>query len=85
MGATASLWRTFTVRSSSIIRRTSRKIAQLPLDFGAAPRGPVPRAPILGEHTDEILLGVLNLSERDLGALHDKGLVAGAVSGDRPG
>lgn len=48
-----------------------------PLDFAAAPRGPVPRAPILGEHTDEILLGVLKLSEREVGALHDKGLVAG--------
>ena len=48
-----------------------------PLDFGAAPRGPVPRAPILGEHTDEILLGVLRLSEREVGALHDRGLVAG--------
>ena len=56
-----------------------------PLDFGAAPRGAVPRAPVLGEHTDEILLGVLKLSERELGALHDKGLVAGAVSSPGPG
>ena len=48
-----------------------------PLDFGAAPRGTVQRAPILGEHTDEILLGVLKLGEREVGALHDKGLVAG--------
>jgi 2-methylfumaryl-CoA isomerase len=53
-----------------------------PLDFGVAPRGAVPRAPILGEHTDEILLGVLKLGERDVGALHDKGLVACAVSSD---
>lgn len=51
-----------------------------PLDFGAAPRGAVARAPILGEHTDEILLGVLKLSEREVGGLHDKGLVAGAVA-----
>jgi len=50
-----------------------------PLDFAAAPRGPVARAPILGEHTDEILLGVLKLSEREVGALHDKGLVAGSA------
>jgi len=50
-----------------------------PLDFAAAPRGPIARAPILGEHTDEILLGVLKLSEREVGALHDKGLVAGGA------
>ena len=48
-----------------------------PLDFAAAPRQPAVRAPILGEHTDEILLGVLKLSEREVGELHDKGLVAG--------
>ena len=48
-----------------------------PLDFGRAPRGAVPRAPILGEHTDAILLDVLKLSEREVGALHDKCLVAG--------
>jgi 2-methylfumaryl-CoA isomerase len=50
-----------------------------PLAFGARPRGPVPRAPVLGEHTDEILLGVLKLSEREVGMLHDKGLVAGSA------
>jgi 2-methylfumaryl-CoA isomerase len=50
-----------------------------PLDFGASPRGAVARAPILGEHTDEILLGVLKLTERAVGELHDRGLVAGAV------
>ncbi len=48
-----------------------------PLAFGAVPREPAARAPILGEHTDEILLGVLKLSERQVGELHDKGLVAG--------
>jgi 2-methylfumaryl-CoA isomerase len=52
-----------------------------PLDFGAAPRGAVARAPVLGEHTDEILLDVLKLGEREVGALHDKGLVAGASAG----
>jgi 2-methylfumaryl-CoA isomerase len=56
-----------------------------PLDFGAAPRGTVLRAPILGEHTDEVLLGVLKLSEREVGALHDTGLVAGAVPSDGSG
>ena len=50
-----------------------------PLDFGVAPRGPVPRAPTLGEHTDEILLEVLELSEREVGRLHDEGLVAASA------
>ncbi|HMK67734.1 MAG TPA: CoA transferase, partial [Stellaceae bacterium] len=50
-----------------------------PLDFAASPRGPVKRAPALGEHTDEILLGVLKLSEREVGELHDRGFVAGPV------
>ena len=48
-----------------------------PLDFAASPRGAVARAPILGEHTDEILLGVLKLTDRAVGELHDRGLVAG--------
>ncbi len=48
-----------------------------PLDFSASPRQPAARAPDLGEHTDEILLGVLKLSAREVGELHDKGLVAG--------
>ncbi len=48
-----------------------------PFDFGAAVRKPVERAPILGEHTDEILLGVLGLSEGEVGKLHDEGIVSG--------
>lgn len=47
-----------------------------PLDFGASPRGAVVRAPMLGEHTDDILLS-LGLSGREVGALHDQGVVAG--------
>jgi 2-methylfumaryl-CoA isomerase len=39
----------------------------------------VPRpAPRLGEHTDEILAEVLALTTREIGELHDRGLVATA-------
>jgi 2-methylfumaryl-CoA isomerase len=48
-----------------------------PLDFGAAERLPATRAPLLGEHTDEILLDILGMSEREVGRLHDQGVVAG--------
>jgi len=48
-----------------------------PFDFGGAPRQPVKRAPVLGEHTDEILLDILGLSEGEVGTLHDDGIVTG--------
>ena len=48
-----------------------------PLTFGAVERVPATRAPILGEHTDEILLDVLGLGEGEVGRLHDQGIVAG--------
>jgi 2-methylfumaryl-CoA isomerase len=48
-----------------------------PLHFGALQREPVRRAPMLGEHTDEILLDILRLSEGEVGRLHDRGVVAG--------
>ena len=48
-----------------------------PLDFSAVARLPATRAPRLGEHTDEILLGVVGLSEREVGELHDDDVVAG--------
>jgi 2-methylfumaryl-CoA isomerase len=48
-----------------------------PLDFSALERLPVRRAPILGEHTQEILTDVLGLSAGEIGRLYDAGIVAG--------
>ncbi|MCP4993914.1 MAG: 2-methylfumaryl-CoA isomerase [Gammaproteobacteria bacterium] len=50
-----------------------------PIDFSAFERQPPRRAPILGEHTDEILSQDLGLSDREIGVLHDAGVVAGPV------
>jgi 2-methylfumaryl-CoA isomerase len=47
-----------------------------PLDFSSVGRLPPARAPLLGEHTDEILAG-LGLSAGEIGRLHDRGIVAG--------
>jgi 2-methylfumaryl-CoA isomerase len=51
-----------------------------PLHFTGLGRRPVRRAPILGEHTDEVLADVLGLSQHEIGSLHDRGVVAGAGS-----
>ncbi|MFO1146054.1 MAG: 2-methylfumaryl-CoA isomerase [Rhodospirillales bacterium] len=48
-----------------------------PLSFSLLERAPAQRAPMLGEHTDEILLGDMGLSEGEVGRLHDAGVVAG--------
>jgi 2-methylfumaryl-CoA isomerase len=48
-----------------------------PLDFSQVPRLAAQPAPRLGEHTDEILLDILGLSEEEVGKLHDEGIVAG--------
>ncbi len=49
-----------------------------PLVFSALERLPPRRAPLLGEHTDQILGEELGLSETEIGRLHDDGVVAGA-------
>lgn len=49
-----------------------------PLVFSALERLPPRRAPLLGEHTDQILGEELGLSETEIGRLHDDDVVAGA-------
>ncbi len=48
-----------------------------PLDFSRVPRLPAAPAPLLGQHTDEILHDLLGLPAHEVGALHDAGIVAG--------
>ena len=51
-----------------------------PLNFQDIGRGnPLP-APRLGEHTDEILTDILNLSGHEIGRLHDKNIVKGFIN-----
>lgn len=45
--------------------------------LSGAAREPTPPAPLLGAHTDEVLAQVLGLSAAAIGALHDRGVVAG--------
>lgn len=47
-----------------------------PLDFAGMERVPVRRAPLLGEHTDEVLTEVLGLGSGAIAKLHDTGVVA---------
>jgi 2-methylfumaryl-CoA isomerase len=47
------------------------------LAFGGCERVPPVRAPLLGEHTDEVLHTILGLSDAAIGRLHDEGVVAG--------
>jgi len=55
-----------------------------PLRFGACDRAAVRRAPLLGEHTDEILTDVLGLSDAEIGRLYTDGVVAGASAVGEP-
>ena len=48
-----------------------------PLAFGGAERLPPTRAPLLGEHTEEVLADVVGLSAGEIGRLHDAGVVSG--------
>jgi 2-methylfumaryl-CoA isomerase len=52
-------------------------VAASPLQFGAVPRDPPKAAPVLGQHTDEILSGILGLADHEIAKLHDQKIVAG--------
>jgi 2-methylfumaryl-CoA isomerase len=47
----------------------------IPLDFGARGRGEPAPAPLLGQHTEQVLTGLLGLSSAEFGRLHDRGIV----------
>ena len=49
------------------------------VNYGAFPRQVPKRAPVLGEHTDEILSEDLGMSDGEIGQLRDANIVAGPV------
>ena len=54
----------------------SYRMPGTPLDFSGVPRSPVRRAPLLGEHTEEVLAEVLGLTQGEIGKLEADGTVA---------
>jgi 2-methylfumaryl-CoA isomerase len=46
-----------------------------PLDFSGIPREPVRRAPLLGEHTAEVLAELLGLTDAEIGRLSEAGTI----------
>ncbi len=52
-------------------------VAASPLQFGAVPRQAPRIAPTLGQHTDEILSGILGLPDHEIARLHDEGVIGG--------
>jgi 2-methylfumaryl-CoA isomerase len=55
----------------------SYPVAASPVQFAAVPREAPQPAPTLGQHTDEILSGILGLSSGEIGKLHDEKVVGG--------
>ncbi|MEP6464290.1 MAG: CoA transferase [Frankiaceae bacterium] len=56
------------------------RVPGTPIDSSAVGRVPPGPAPLLGQHTDEILATVLGLSGAEVGKLHDAGVVAGPAA-----
>jgi 2-methylfumaryl-CoA isomerase len=56
-----------------------------PLAPGELGRMPVAPAPLLGQHTDEVLADVLGLSSAEIGSLHDRRIIAGATAQEPSG
>ncbi len=54
-----------------------------PLRFSVTERPPPPRVPLLGEHTTDVLTGLLGRSEDEIRDLHAHGTVASGDSGSR--
>lgn len=52
-------------------------VAASPVQFGAAPRQPPQPAPVLGQHTDEILSAILGLPGHEIARLHDDKVIGG--------
>ena len=52
-------------------------VAATPLQFGSVPRQPPQPAPTLGQHTDEILSGILGLPDHEIVRLHEEKVVSG--------
>lgn len=46
-----------------------------PLDFSAVERLPVRRAPLLGEHTEEVLAELLGLTTAEIGRLERAAII----------
>jgi len=55
-------------------------MAGSPLEFGQVERVPVGRAPMLGEHTEEVLADVLGLTDTEIGRLQGDGVIATEVA-----
>jgi 2-methylfumaryl-CoA isomerase len=52
-------------------------VAATPLQFGAVRREPPKPAPVLGQHTDEILSAILGLPTHEIARLHDERVIGG--------